>query len=116
MWLLQIGPWTSQVASRGRLGRAAMLDRRLIGPARGHLAGPGGLRRRNGGEISGPRAPQPAVPPLSSEEIELCGGSASAGGAGVITTTTSAKNANAITTDTISPGGREQMSIRFVFQ
>ena len=76
----------------------------------------GGLRRRNGGEISGPRATQPTEPQLSSEKIELCGGSASAGGAGVITTTTSAKNANAITTDTINPGGRRKLSICFVFQ
>ena len=70
-------------------------------PARGHLAGAGGLRRRNGGEISGPRSPQPPVPPLSSEEIELPGGSASAGGAAVITTTTGTRNAYAIITDTI---------------
>ena len=70
-------------------------------PARGHLASPGGLRRRNGGEISGPRSPQPPVPQLSSKEIELSGGSASAGGAAVITTTTKTRNANAIITNTI---------------
>ena len=74
-------------------------------PARGHLAGAGGLRRRNGGEISGPRSPQPPVPQLSSKEIELSGGSASAGGAAVIITTTKTRNANAIITNTIRPGG-----------
>ena len=74
--------------------------------ARGHLACPRGLRRRNGGEISGPRSPQPPVPPLSSTEIELPRGSTSAGGAAVITTTTRTRNANAIITDTIRHGGR----------
>ena len=90
-----------------------MLDKRINWPARGHLAGHGGFRQRNGGEILGPQAPQPAVPPLSSEEIELSGGSASAGGAAVSTTATSAKNANAITTDTISPGERRKVSFLF---
>ena len=82
-------------------------------PARGHLAGAGGLRRRNGGENSGPRSPQPPVPPLSSEEIELPGGSASAGGAAVITTTTRTRNANAIITDTIRHGGRYNKNLCF---
>ena len=82
-------------------------------PARGHLAGAGGLRRRNGGEISGPRSPQPPVPPLSSEEIELPGGSASAGGAAVIITTTRTKNTNAIITDTIRHGGRYNKNLCF---
>ena len=81
-----------------------------------NLAGDGGLRRQNGGEISGPRSPQPAVPQLSSEEIALRGGSASAGGVVVITTTTSAKNTNAIITDTISPGGGANAGLCFVRQ
>jgi len=34
----------------------------------------------------------------------------------VITTTTSAKNANAITTDTISPGERSKVGFGFVHQ
>ena len=34
----------------------------------------------------------------------------------MITTTTSAKNANAITTDTISPGGRNKLSICLLHQ
>ena len=53
----------------------------------------------------GPRPAQLVGPPLSSEEIKLPGGSASVGGGGMTTKTTNAQNANAITTDKISPGG-----------
>jgi hypothetical protein len=47
------------------------------------------------------------VPVHPLRRIELSGDSASAGGA-VVTTTTNAKNANAITTDTFSPSGRRK--------
>ena len=73
-----------------------------------------------GGTEARSRVPEhlswPQLPPLSSEEIDLSGGSASAGGADVITTTTSAKNANAITTDTINPGERSKVGFGLVHQ
>ena len=80
------------------------------------LEGFGGGSSTEASENSGPRSPQPAVPQLSSEEIDLRGGSASAGGAVVVTTTTSAKNANAIIIDTISPGGEANAGLCFVRQ
>ena len=72
----------------------------------GHLAGLQAHARPNGGQNLGPQPAQLVGPPLSSKENKLPAGSASAGGGGVITTATSAKNANAITTDKISLGGR----------
>ena len=71
----------------------------------GHLAGLQAHARQNAGQNSGPRPAQLVGSPLSSDQIELPRGSASAGGGGMTTKTTSAKNDNAITTDKISLGG-----------
>ena len=61
----------------------------------GHLAGLQAHARPNGGQNLGPRPAQLVGPPLSSDQIELPDGSASAGGGGMTTKTTSAKNDNA---------------------
>ena len=81
----------------------------LIGGSRGlflgHLVGLQAHARQISGQNSGPRPAQLVGSPLSSDQIELPDGSASAAGGGMTTKTTSAKNDNAITTDKISPGG-----------